>query len=194
MTRIFAKYASLNAFLAGLSGLAYAYFFVVAKDPLFYNLFLLLSGLFAVKVMVALYTRLKDVDSGFALLGLVFGLAGTIGTMVHGGFDFANVINPPATAESGFPSEVDPRGLLTFGATGLALFYISWLMGKNRYFPKNLGLLGFVSGVLLLWIYVARLTILDPANPVLLYPILLEGFLVNPIWYLWVGVVLRKGK
>lgn len=190
----FHQFASINAFLAGVSSLAYAYFFVVTKDPFIYNIFLMLSGLFAVKVMVALYERLKDVNSGFALIALVLGLAGAIGTAVHGGFDLAMVINPPSIFPSDVPNQLDPRGILAFGATGLALFYISWLMGKTKEFPKNLSLLGFVSGVLLIWIYLARLTILNPTNPALLYPILLEGFIVNPIWYLWLGSVLGKEK
>lgn len=194
MSKQFQKYAALEAFLAGASALAYAYFFVIAKDQMLASLALLLSGLFAAKVMVALYARLRDIDRGFALLGILFGGAGALGMMLHGGYDLANVINPPRGFEVSLPSQVDPRGLLSFGASGLALFYISWLMGKDKYFPKNLSMLGFVSGLLLLWIYVARLTVLDPTNPILLYPVLLEGFVVNPVWYLWLGSVFRRAK
>jgi hypothetical protein len=42
-------------------------------------------------------------------------------------------------------------------------------------------------------IYVGRLTVINPANPVLLAPILLTGFLVNPVWYIWLGLVLWRG-
>lgn len=194
MMNTFKKYTSLQAYLAGLSGLAYAYFFVVAKDPFTYNIFLFLSGLFAVKVITALYLRLKETGGGFAHLALIFGVAGAFGTMIHGGFDLANVINVPANLPSDIPNQIDPRGLLTFGSMGLAFFYISWIMQDVKEFPKNLSLLGFVSAIFLIWIYVARLTILDPTNPMLLYPVLLEGFIINPIWYIWVGTVLNKGK
>lgn len=192
MRKIFQQYASLQAFLAGLSAIAYAYFFLVARDAGLSSLFLLLSGLFAIKVIAFLYSRLKDVDGGFALLGLIFGVVGAVGTMVHGGFDLANIVNPAKGLDPSIPSQIDPRGLLTFGSTGLALFYLSWLMKKDKLFPKNLSLLGFTSGLLLVWIYLARLTVLDPKNPLLLYPVLLEGFIVNPIWYIWLGSVLNK--
>lgn len=194
MSKIFRQYASLEAFLTGLSALGYAYFFVIAKDITNSSLFLMLSGLFALKVMAFLYTKLRDIDKGFALLGLLFGGAGALGMLLHGGYDLANAINPPGSMSSTLPSQVDPRGLLSFGATGLAFLYISWLMEKDKYFPKNLSVLGFVSGALLLWIYVARLTVLDPTNPSLLYPVLLEGFLVSPLWYIWLGVVVNKEK
>ena len=192
MNKIFQNYSSLDAFGAGISALGYAYFFVVARDPALSAFFLTLMGLFGVKVVVALYERLKDTHGGFALLGLVFGAVGTLGTMVHGGYDLANVINPSAGVAASLPSQIDPRGLLAFGATGLAILYFSWLMMKGRVFPKSLAYLGFVSGVLLIWIYVARLTILNPADPRLLYPVLLEGFIVNPLWYIWLGVAFKK--
>lgn len=69
---------------------------------------------------------------------------------------------------------------------------MSYLMSKDKYFSKNLSFLGYVSGALLIVIYLARLTVLSPANPLLLYPILLNGFIVGPLWYLWVGLSLKK--
>ena len=41
-------------------------------------------------------------------------------------------------------------------------------------------------------LYLARLIILDPANPILLVPVLVTGFLVNPAWHIWVGLTLRQ--
>jgi len=189
---MFRKDSYISAYLAGISWLAYAYFFVIAKDPLFSALFLTLGGLFAVKVFTALYQMLKEVDEGFAVTFTVLGVAGALGTMIHGGYDLANVINPPALANIDLPSQVDPRGLLAFGITGLAVLKASSTMGKNNKFPKNLSYLGILSGILLMVIYLGRLTVLDPTNPVLLYPILVEGFLVNPIWYLWLGYIFQK--
>lgn len=42
----------VSSYLAGVSWLLYAYFFVIAKDPLLSSLFLTLGGLFAVKVFI----------------------------------------------------------------------------------------------------------------------------------------------
>lgn len=189
---IFRKDSYLSAYLAGVSWLLYAYFFVIARDPLLSALFLTLGGLFAVKVFIALYRMLKEADPGFALTIVVLGVAGALGTMIHGGYDLANGINPPARLNLDLPSQIDPRGLMAFGLTGLAVLKASWLMGKTKVFPQNLNLLGVLSGILLLVIYLGRLIVLDPTSPILKYPILIEGFVVNPIWYLWLGWIFQK--
>lgn len=43
-------------------------------------------------------------------------------------------------------------------------------------------------------LYLGRLIVLDPTNPVILVPALLNGFLVNPIFYLWLGLALLRGR
>jgi hypothetical protein len=48
--------------------------------------------------------------------------------------------------------------------------------------------------VLFIVIYLARLIILDPANPILLWPVLLAGFVVQPAWYIWLGMLLFRGS
>ena len=189
---IFRKDSYISAYLAGLAWLAYAYYFVIARDQLLSALFLTLGGLFAVKVFIALYRMLKEVDPGFALTIVVLGVAGALGTMIHGGYDLANAINPPGGLNPSLPSQVDPRGLLAFGITGLAVLKASWIMGKSKNFPKNLSNLGILSGILLMVIYLGRLIVLDPTSPILKYPILIEGFLVNPIWYLWLAYIFQK--
>src|SRR5438270_205131 len=109
---IFKKDSYLSSYLAGLSWLAYAYFFVIAKDNLMSSLFLTLGGLFTIKVFTALYHMLKGADEGFAVTILVLGVAGALGTMVHGGYDLANAINPISNVNASLPSSVDPRGLM----------------------------------------------------------------------------------
>ena len=182
------------AFGAGLSGLAYAYFFVIARDITLYSLFLALLGLFGLKLFIMLYGRLKDVDVNMARVGVALGVLGAFGALVHGGYDLANAINPVRGVNPNLPNQIDPRGLLTFGLTGFGILKISYLMGKDKSFPEGLSYLGLLSGVLLIMIYLARLIILDPANPLLAYPILVEGFIVGPLWYLWLGVACAKLK
>jgi hypothetical protein len=143
--------------------------------------------------MAALYRRLRDVDAGFALVGFMFGFAGALGSTIHGAYDLANVLHPPTALPGDLPSAVDPRGVLTFGLSGLAVLVIARLMSRGGGFPERLALLGYVSGVLLVLIYLGRLVVLDPASPLLLGPAALEGFIVNPIWYVWVGMTLWRG-
>jgi hypothetical protein len=49
-----------------------------------------------------------------------------------------------------------------------------------------------VAGGLLILIYLGRLIIFDPSNPVLLTAAVLGGLVVNPAWYVWLGIALRR--
>lgn len=191
---MYTRMTSYTAIFAGLSALAYAYFFIVAKDVTMYSLFLLLLGLSSLEVFVALFGRLRAVHEDLARIAMALGVVGAAGAAIHGGYDLAIAINPPVVANADLPSQVDPRGLLTFGFMGIATFKMAWLLAKDKYFPTNLAWVGYASGVLLVVIYVARLTVLDPTNPVLLYPVLLNGFVLSPLWYLWLGYSWLKTK
>ena len=195
----FEKFAGLSGILAGVVHFLYAVAFVVISrsNPglggLLSALFLLLAGLLSMTALTGLYQRLRQTEATFALYALLLTTVCTLGAAIHGGYDLANVINPPNAPDlNSLPSQIDPRGLLTFGIMGLALLVIAWLMGQSGEFPKNLSYWGYVLGVLLIIIYLARLIILDPANPVLLWPVLIAGFVLNPGWYLWLGLALWK--
>src|SRR5437762_5245288 len=113
----FDQFAGVCAILAGAVGFLYAIAFVVLKNPTLYSLCLLLGGLFTSAVVVALYERLRASDAAFAAWAAVLGLVGALGAALHGGYDLANAINPPngdPLSAANLPSQVDPRGLLTF--------------------------------------------------------------------------------
>jgi hypothetical protein len=185
----FARLAGICGIAAGVISLLYAIAFVVLQNQLLYSASLLLSSLCGVVLMVGLYVWLRTVDEPFALLGLLFGVAGAIGAAAHGGYDLANAINPPQALPD-IPFAVDPRGLLTFAITGLGVLILSWLLGRaGARWPSYLG---YALGVLLVLIYLARLIVLSPASPVLLIPVLLSGFLVGPLWYVLTGVSLLR--
>ena len=190
------RFAGLCAILAGVGNLLYGVSFVVLKSGVLSSLFLMLGGLISTVVLVALYGRLREVDRSFARLGLVLTLVGAFGATIHGGYDFANALNPSAlyTSLAGLPSFVDPRGLLTFGVTGLGLIAIAWLMGRSKDFPRALSYLGYLLAILVLALYLGRVFIYNPANPALLVPALLGGFIASPLWYIWLGIVLWRNK
>jgi hypothetical protein len=195
------RFAGLLAILAGISGFLYAVAFVgiARSNPqlggLFSALFLMLGGLLTSAVIVELYQRLRETDESFALWALALGLIGAAGSAIHGGYDLANAINVPDSIPANLanlPSQVDPRGLLTFGVAGLGILLVSWLMVRGGQFPRNLGYLGYVLGILLIVIYLARLIILDPTNPLVVAAVLPTGFIINPLWYIWLGLSLRR--
>ncbi|MBI4788263.1 MAG: hypothetical protein HY782_14625 [Chloroflexi bacterium] len=193
-TKSYERFAGFCATVAGICAFLYAVSFIVLRSALLSSLFLTLVGLFATPVFVALYHRLRQTEMAFALWALIVGMTGAVGTAIHGGYDLAYNVNIPATPPPfevlALPNQVDPRGLLTFGFTAIALFVFSGLITRSRVFSHALGYVGYVSAILLAILYLGRLIILDPANPVILGPALLNGFIVGPIWYLWLGAAL----
>ena len=194
MKTSFEKFAGWSAILAGLSAFLYSISFIVLRNDLLSALFLMLGGLFSTAALTALYQRLRGTESGFALLGLLLSLGAALGSAIHGGYDLANAIHPPASNLVGLPNAIDPRGLLTFGVAGLGLFLLSWLISQEMRFPRGLAYLGYVSAILMIILYLGRLVILQATSLAIVIPALLEGFIVNPIWYVWLGSTLIRGQ
>lgn len=192
--------AAIGACLAGVSGLLYAISFVViarSNPPLgelLSALFLTSSGVLGTLALAALYERVRAGGETIARWAWLLGSVGALGAASHGGYNLANILHPPATLNLDLPNPVDPRGLMTFGAAGIALFAFAWLVARQPDLPKGLAYLGYLLAALLVVIYLGRLIILDPANPLLLVPVLLAGFLVSPAWYIWLGIALLRER
>jgi len=193
VTSRFSRFAGVCGVLAGTFGLLYAVSFIVMQDDLLSGLFLMLGGLLATAVLTALFHRVRDVDPSLALWALGLVIFAALGSVIHGGYDLANAIHPPATPNTDLPSPIDPRGLLTFGVSGIGLFVMAWLIGRTAGFPKQLGTLGYGLAVLSVVLYFGRLIVLSPRNPLIFVPALLAGFVVYPLWYVWAGLVLWRG-
>jgi hypothetical protein len=192
MKPTFVRFSGIYAVLAGLAGLLYSLAFIVLKSNLLSALFLMLGAFFASAALVALYELLRETDAPFALWGFLLALVGALGSLIHAGFDLAHAIHPPAVLNADLPSSVDPRGLATFGMAGIGLFVMSWLIVRSRKLPVEFGYLGLVSALLMVILYVGRLIILDANSLVIIIPALLEGFAINPVWYIWLGAILLR--
>lgn len=198
----FEKLAGMLAILAGVVHFLYAaaFVFISRSAPetgaLLSAIFLLVGGLLSMTALNGAYQRLQTTHAAFALYALLLTSVGTLGAAIHGGYDLANLLNPPASASAmaDLPSQIDPRGFLTFGVMGIGLLVIAWLMGRSEQFPQGLSYLGYALAILFIIIYLARLIILDPGNPLLLWPVLVTGFVVHPAWYIWLGLSLQRGK
>ena len=200
-TAVFDEFAGLCAIVAGIAGLLYSLaFIVIARSApgagvLLSALFLTLGGLLSTAALSGLYRRVREVEGGFALLALVLGVTAALGSALHGGYDLANALNPPDVNIpnlANLPSQVDPRGLLTFGVAGLSLIIFAALINRGGRLPKGLGTLAYILAALLIIIYLGRLIILDAASLIIVIPAALIGFVINPIWYIWLGVALRR--
>jgi hypothetical protein len=196
----FEKLAGSISVAVGIGGLAYSISFVTflkngsetaAKLAAF---FLLVGGVAVTGVFVALYQRLRETDPAVALWALLLGTAGGLGSSIHGAYDLANFIKVPTVDNDGLPNAIDPRGLATFALAGLSIALVSWLILRGGRLPKRLGQLGFVGAALLVWVYLGRLIILNPKNPGVLIFAVISGFIVNPAWFVWLGVEFRRGE
>jgi hypothetical protein len=186
--------------LAGVAGLVYAVEFILlpglapAVSGVLSALALMLLGLFSTGAFVGLYAYLREIDRSAGMWAFLLLAAGAFGALVHGGYDLANQLHPPAALNADLPSPIDPRGLLTFGMTGLGLLITCRQVVRGAGLSSGLGYLGYVSGVLLLVLYVGRLIVLEPASPVILVPAIVNGFLIGPAWYIWLGVALGRPR
>jgi hypothetical protein len=187
------RFAGICAVLAGGLTLVYSVSFIVLVNEPLSSFCLLANGLLASAVLVALYERLRATDGSFALWGLLLGLAGAIGSALHGGYDLAAVLHQHAPVDPNLPSAMDPRGLLTFGASGIGLWVFAWLMARGGQLPRGLAYLAYVVAGLEIVLYLGRLIVFDANNPVIVVPALLAGFIATPIWYIWLGVSLWRG-
>jgi hypothetical protein len=196
----FSSWASVFSYANGVVGFVYSFAFLIllvggrAPDlgQLLSAITLLLGGVFASAVLLGLYQRVRETDAGFALWAVALGGIGSLGAAIHGGYDLAVYLHPPTSLPTDLPSAIDPRGLLTFGLTGLALLIFAWLMGRSPGFAKGLVWLAYLSGVLSVGLYLGRLILLQPTNPVIALMAVAEGFIVNPAVYIWLGGALRK--
>ncbi|HYY54682.1 MAG TPA: hypothetical protein VFA01_04815 [Candidatus Dormibacteraeota bacterium] len=207
----FERSSGYSAIVVGVTGFLYSVSFVLNLRG-FANLsglvaFLLLAGgILSVQVLSALYRRTRDVDAGFALTALLFGFGGALAAALHGGYDLANVFHPPASAATDIPNAIDPRGLGTFGFAGIAILTFARLIQRGSIvrtavdlavggvLPRSLAILGYVSGALLVVIYLGRLIVFEPNSPLVLAPAAIEGLIVNPAFYIWLGLALVRGR
>lgn len=196
MSTSFARLAGWCSVVAGLAALGYSVTFaVVVQDGERWAQWassLLLAGgaLVALPVVIALFLRVRAVDEGFALLAVAVGLLGAAGTLFHAMFDLGNLANDPGQTFD-FPSPTDPRGFATFLLAGLTIGLFSVLLGRTGV-PRGLVRLGVVVAVLLAWVWLGRLTALDPKAAWVAPAVVGSGFVGVPVWYCWVGRLLLR--
>lgn len=197
-TASFDRLGARSAIWLGVGGLVYAilFAFVVAGSPTWVTglwlTFLLAGGLLTTVVTVALYQRLRETDEGVALWSLLLGFASAIGGVVHASYQLIPIVYPNPLALSP-TTPADPLGLLRFGISGVALLAVGWLIVRGGQFPRNLGYLAYFGGALLVFIYIGRLfDFITPADKITLIPPFLYGFIVHPLFYVWLGRELMR--
>jgi len=187
MTGSFDRFAGWASILAGVAGIGYALAFVVLKNGPLSAQFLTLAPLFASAGLVAVFERVRSIDSGYATLALALGAFGSLAASTHGVYDLSNALHAPAAAlPADVPSALDPRGYGTFALTGLAVLILAGLAGRSTELPSWVSPLGTVLGTFLVLTFLARLIVLDATSLLVLLPALVSG-LLSPIFFLLLG-------
>ncbi len=86
---------------------------------------------------------------------------------------------------------LDPDGWLGFGGVGLWILIVNLLALRGGAWPKPLAYLG-ITGAFLAWLVVAGLAL--NTQSFVTVAAALGGLVVAPVWYAWVGLILRKDK
>ncbi len=123
------RFAGVCAVLVGALTFLYSVSFIILVNEPLSSFCLLANGLLASAVLVALYERLRASDASFALWALLLGLAGSIGSAIHGGYDLAGVLHQHAP--------VDPKPLGYLGYLVAALQIILYLGRLIVFDAKN---------------------------------------------------------
>jgi hypothetical protein len=197
------RLAGWAGILAGIGGFVYSVAFIVGvvlgRAPELgrsvSSLALAVGGLLTAIVAIALFQRAREASAPGALLAVAFALFGSVGAAIHGGYDLANVLHPPVAdvfVMNELPNPVDPRGLLTFAFAGIGLLALVWLVRRAGELRNWIGLLGLVVGTLLILIYLGRLIILSPTNPLVAGLAGFTGFILTPVFYVGLGLWLRS--
>lgn len=195
-TPAFARLAGASGIIAGLCSIAYAVAFLILKNLGLADGLLALGAFATIPVVIMLHAHLRETDNTFALLGLILGIVGGLGGAIHGMYDLANAIVPPAhPLDAALPNPLDPRGFLAFGVTGLGGAVFASLILRSTRMARGFGALGLTLAVLLFALFVGNLLVNDAKSLAILLPGGLASLLANPAWLIGLGSsFLRQGQ
>jgi hypothetical protein len=199
--RSFVRFGGLAAILLALTSWAAVLVYATLAQPApdaqlteLTNLFLgrqifqflyALVAFWALFAIVAVYYRVRSVGEAWAFFATLIGIAASVGTMIAAMYDVANLRQAAPLVGA---SPINPLGVMSFGLTGL-WFLIANLLLRRTAMPRVLVLLGFVATLDLFAGFVAGLS--ENAGVVYLAS-LIAGAIGGPIYWLWLGRLLRR--
>jgi hypothetical protein len=199
MTPAFRRFAGWAALCTATIGVVYTVTFALYVREGYHwaqwasAIALTAGGLLTTPVLVGLRARLGAAEPQFAGLALVIGLVGALGATIHGAYDVA-VLAKPVRASADLPSQIDPRGFLTFALTGVALGLFGWLALRTGALPRATGYAGIAATALLLVVYFGRLIVLDPNRDIVRIAAVVVGLVVLPAFYVGVARAFLSGE
>ncbi len=190
--RSFSRFGGLAAILLALTSwaavIAYAALVQPGDSSLGLQLFQFLYALvafWAIFAIVAVYYRMRSVGEAWAFYATLVGVVASVGTLVAAMYEVANLRRyPPLVGVS----PANPLGIMSFGLTGLWFLVANLLLWRTRT-PRVLVALGFVAAVDLFAGFVAGLS---ENGGVVYLASLIAGAIGGPIYWLWLGRLLRR--
>ena len=190
--RSFSRFGGLAAILLALTSwaavIAYAALVQPGDSSLGLQLFQFLYALvafWALFAIVAVYYRMRSVGEAWAFYATLVGVVASVGTLVAAMYEVASLRRyPPLVGVS----PANPLGIMSFGLTGLWFLVANLLLWRTRT-PRVLVALGFVAAVDLFAGFVAGLS---ENGGVVYLASLIAGAIGGPIYWLWLGRLLRR--
>lgn len=126
---------------------------------------------------------------GFAVVALEFFRMLVLAPARAAAYQAGDAATKAAMVTSDFFIALDPYEWLKFGCVGLWLLVVAVVALRRSVLPKALACLG-IAGAILYWVYVAGVVLKVPA--LALVGAGLGASIIAPIWYIWLGVILRR--
>jgi hypothetical protein len=199
MTPTFRRFCGVAALGAGIAGVVYSVTFVVVVQrgsewaKWTSSIALLAGALLIIPTVCGAYFTFADREPEFALMGLLIGIGGALGSASHAAWDLAVYANPPAISPDDAPFPADPRGFATFALVGTAVALFGWLGYRTDRLPTAAVVWAEVTALALVIIFIGRLTVLDPKSGLLRPLTALTGFVLNPVVLFGLGRHLLLG-
>lgn len=156
----------------------------------------------ALAVVPAVSKRLGGENEGWvywsgtlALLGFTVTLIGNVRAIALEPLRAAAYLAGDASTRAALAASVpirgdlDLQGWLQFGAVGLWVLVVSWLGLGMRVWPRGLSYIGLALGIGY-WLAALGFTLKSDALVTLAAG--LAGVVLAPIWYIWLGLTLRR--
>ena len=159
-----------------------------------FQFFYFLIALWALFGIVAVYWVIRAQGEAWSFFATLVGAIASVGTMTSALYQIAStraLLAVPPNVAKDLPAAVagtDPLGIATFGLTGLWFLIANILLWRARW-PRLLVLLGFVAVADL---FVGFIASLGSAAEVVTFAGLVAGAVGGPIYWLWLGLRLRR--
>lgn len=183
--RPFTSQSATVAWAAAAAGIGYGITFAVLGNVTAASIILTTGAVLTVLIISAIGASVDDTPA--VRLAMMVGTIGGLASATHGIYDLANQIHPPAVvAPTDLPNAIDPRGFATFALVGAALVVLGGPIGRHPRYGSGIGIAARVLGSISVGIFLVRLIILDPTNPVVRVA-LLAGVVANTVFAVGLG-------